>query len=84
MKWFYLLLVAILMIAEGASDLQSGKYATQENPYSVVYICTGASATRYHSTASCRGLGSCGGNVVKVSEAKARELGRTPCKICYK
>lgn len=48
-----------------------------------VYICTGGYATKYHSSASCRGLNRCGGDIIKVSEAEARNRGRTPCKICY-
>lgn len=84
MKKYYLLLVAITMMVGLTSDLQLGKNATQEKMSSGVYICTGPSSKRYHSTSNCRGLGSCSGNVVKMSLAKAREKGRTPCKICYK
>ena len=47
-----------------------------------VYICTGGSATKYHSTPNCRGLNLCKGDVIKISIGDARNQGRTACKIC--
>ncbi len=47
-----------------------------------VYICTGGSATKYHSTPNCRGLTRCRGEIIKISIGAARDHGRTPCKIC--
>jgi hypothetical protein len=49
----------------------------------IVYICTGSSSKRYHKTDDCRGLNNCKGTIVKISQQKAREMGRTACKICY-
>ena len=48
-----------------------------------VYICTGGSSERYHSSPDCRGLGRCSGEIEEVSEEEAEDMGRTPCKICY-
>lgn len=50
---------------------------------SVVYICTGPKAEVYHKIARCRGLEHCSDDVVSVSLAKAKEMGRRACKICY-
>lgn len=47
-----------------------------------VYICTGGSATKYHSTPNFRGLNRCKGDVIKISIGDARNQGRTACKIC--
>ncbi|WP_314824436.1 hypothetical protein [Porphyromonas endodontalis] len=47
-----------------------------------VYICTGGSATKYHSPPNCRGLNRCKGDVIKISIKDARNQGRTACKIC--
>ncbi len=49
-----------------------------------VYICTGPQSKRYHKTSSCRGLKSCSKSIKKVGVSEAKELGRTPCGICYK
>lgn len=48
-----------------------------------VYICTGASSKRYHKTRNCNGLRNCGGQIKEVTLEHAREIGRTPCKVCY-
>ena len=49
-----------------------------------VYICTGPQSKRFHKTSHCRGLNSCSGDILAVSLSKAKSLGRTPCKWCYK
>ena len=48
-----------------------------------VYICTGASATKYHKVKNCRGLNSCGGEIKTVAESTAKSNGREKCLICY-
>jgi hypothetical protein len=48
-----------------------------------VYICTGKYSKRYHSTPLCSGLNNCRSDIIEVSKRKAKNLGRTPCKICY-
>lgn len=48
-----------------------------------VYICTGGSSKKYHSTPDCRGLNNCQGSIRQISLQKAKEMGRTACKICY-
>ena len=55
-----------------------------ESSVSIVYVCTGSNSKRYHKTDECWGLNSCSGDIVRVSIEKARQMGRTPCKICYK
>ena len=51
-----------------------------------VYISKGNSAYGYHMKKSCRALKRCieKGHVITVTLSKAKEMGRRPCKICYK
>jgi hypothetical protein len=49
-----------------------------------VYICTGKSSKKYHSKKDCRGLKRCSGDIIEVSVEDAENMGKTPCKICYK
>lgn len=49
----------------------------------IVYICTGKSATKYHSSRNCNGLSSCKGSVIAINITKAKREGRTACKLCY-
>ena len=49
-----------------------------------VYICTGGSSKKYHATKDCHGLNSCGGEIKLVPLKQAKDMGRTPCKFCYK
>lgn len=48
-----------------------------------VYLCTGPQSKRYHCRSTCRGLNNCSEDIVRVSLAKARSMGRTQCGICY-
>ena len=49
-----------------------------------VYICTGGSSEKYHSTDTCSALASCSKAVREVTLADAQSKGRTPCKRCHK
>ena len=49
----------------------------------IVYVCTGGSATKYHSHRNCNGLNNCSKVVNEMPESKARQMGRTRCSICY-
>ncbi len=62
------------------TEKQQGKIKSDDE---TVYICTGETSTKYHSDPDCRGLGRCSGEIEKVSEDEAEEMGRTPCRICY-
>ena len=46
-----------------------------------VYISTGSSAKKYHSTSSCRGLAN-SKYIKSISIEDAHGIGRTPCMIC--
>lgn len=81
MKRILLLLSATLLLTACGSAIASpvNEAASATNK---VYICTGGSSKKYHATASCTGLRSCKGKIVKMDKAEAEKLGRTPCKIC--
>lgn len=49
-----------------------------------VYICNSTTASVYHSTKSCRGLGRCTHEIKEVSKEDAvKKYGRRACKVCY-
>lgn len=68
-----------------AALLHSTPYASSSNSENV-YISKGNSTYAYHSHKSCRALKRCveEGHVMTVTLSKAKEMGRRPCKICYK
>ena len=61
-------------------------YNVSSNTSENVYISKGNSAYAYHKKKSCRALKRCNeeGHVISVTLTKAKEMGRRPCKICYK
>lgn len=73
--FFMIVMLVSFVSCEKNSDGQS---STQ-----IVYICTGGSATKYHSRKTCKGLGNCKGEISAVSMSTATSQGRTACKICY-
>jgi len=73
MKKLTLTLVTLLLLSS---------FSLESSPYTV-YICTGPKAKVYHSVSTCRGLNRCSGEVVGVSLAKAKKMGRRECKICW-
>ena len=48
-----------------------------------VYICTGSYSKRFHSTPDCKGLNNCKGVIKSISMSSAKNMGRTPCKVCF-
>lgn len=74
-------LMAFLVLPAFLSG-STGKTHGVQSP-GMVYICTGPKAKAYHKTKDCSGLNRCSGNIVAVSQSKAREMGRHPCKKCY-
>ena len=67
--------LALLFPLLGNSTASSG---------SKVWICTGSSSKTYHLYKDCSGLGNCRARVVSVTEEKAKEMKRRPCKKCLK
>ena len=55
------------------------------NHNNTVYISKGSSAYAYHMKRSWRTLKRCNeeGHVMAITLAKAKEMGRKPCKVCY-
>ena len=84
-RYFNLLLIAVTCVVLSActSD-KSGKRAKQERwGYSEnVFVCSGGSARRYHSTDDCPGLSRCSGEILIMSVEEAEDEGKTPCRIC--
>jgi len=57
-------------------------FSLEKTPTSV-YICTDTNAKTYHSSYSCRGIGSCKGDIKGVSLEQAIKMGRKSCKTCF-
>lgn len=75
---FVALMLSTTLCGVSAPAKKAVKETTQ-----VVYICTGPSATTYHSSSSCSGLNRCSREVVSVDINKAKSMGRRACKKCY-
>lgn len=52
------------------------------NNETTVYISTGKTAYAYHARSTCRTLSR--SEVISISLAKAKSMGRKPCKVCYR
>ena len=77
------LLLTILLLGQSLGMLAFESHSTSGGE-TYVYICTGPSSKKYHSTSKCYGLNSCSKEIKKVTKSYAVEKGRTPCKLCYK
>ena len=78
----FLLVLCCLGISSFAAESGGLEYSSQQKE-ETVYVCTGGSATKYHSRSNCRGLGKCKGKIVSMPISQAKKQGRTACKICY-
>lgn len=47
-----------------------------------VVVCMGGYSYRYHSSEFCRGLNNCRGGLKTITLKEARNMGRTPCRVC--
>lgn len=83
MKKLAVIITAIMISLTCCSSSEQTKSASQKHKDNIVYVCTGAHATKYHKHKNCKGLRNCKGKVVAVSINDAVTDGRTPCKICY-
>lgn len=79
MKKIGLFFIVVMLV----SSISCDKNSDEQSSTRFVYICTGGSATKYHSRKTCKGLGNCKGEVKAVSMSTATSQGRTACKICY-
>ena len=73
-------IVSVLVVT--AVGLVAQSCATEASAASdgYVYICTGPNAKVYHSSANCRGLNKCSGEVKKIPRSATK---RRACKVCY-
>lgn len=67
-----------------SGNLYSEQDTPEDNLFFYVWICTGASSHAYHSDPECRWLQLCSGEIEKVATDVARDMGRKPCKMCFK
>ena len=76
------IICSCVLFAVGCKNA-TAKPATLQSKGAYVYVCTGSSATRYHSKSDCRGLCKCSRGIIAISLKEAQEMGRTPCQICH-
>ena len=80
-KQLLLLTLSLFLTSFTLNSSEINAEATQE---AKVAICTGSSSKRYHKTNNCSGLNACKGERKFITLKEAQDIGRTPCKICYK
>lgn len=89
MKHIILIITIPLLFAltscDGKANIKQDEWAYDQDSYGgdEVYVCTGGSSKKYHSTPDCRYLENCKGEVREVDQRFAEEKGRTPCRMCY-
>lgn len=81
-------IICVFLIVEStfvscSSSGSKGTASAYDGTDDEVYICTGNHAKRYHSSASCSGLGNCKGEIEEMSLSDAEDMGRTKCSRCY-
>lgn len=79
MKPLLSFLLTLALLCSFASTPTTTEITAADTTY--VYICTGSSSTKYHKTASCRGLNNCKGKIIKVSRTVAEEEYPPPAKF---
>ena len=83
-----LLLLISCLFCLCSCDNKKGKfeslYSSNLSTDSVVFICSGSSAKKYHKSRYCRWLKNCGGKIEVLLINEAKQLGKEPCKGCYK
>ena len=74
--------------AVAAGGLAMGGYAAVDNASSLkageVYVVNSKTATSYHNSKDCVSLKNARHRIKKISEKKAIQQGKKPCKRCYK
>lgn len=82
----FLIILSLLLLTACESKTRKDSFSAGSEIRVVsgtVYICTGNSATKYHSNPNCSGLNRCSGTIEEVSTNEAENMGRRPCKRCY-
>ena len=79
MKKFLILLLALTI-----PSFISGELMSASEQQATVYVVVSPSAFAYHRTVYCSAVKRATHPVKEVTLTKAREMGRTPCRICYK
>lgn len=67
---------------EKQESSDGGDYYTAGQRANVVYVCGGISAKRYHLDENCKGLSRCSCEIQEMTVEEAKQMGRTPCRMC--
>ncbi len=79
MKHIYLILIAFIL--SGFSPVGIGFNSNQQTK---VIVVMSSNAYAYHKTKNCTAVKKATHKVKEVTLEEAKEMGRRPCKICYK
>lgn len=83
-KAILLLSLSLSLVAFGPfQPAVAEEYALVAPQSQQVLICESSSSYAYHAY-KCSGLSRCTHSISKLSLQEAQNLGRKPCKICYK
>ena len=89
--WILFPILALFYIGPAVYSLVTNKDETvvntildTEKEIDVVYICTGPQSKSYHFDRNCYGLQNCSGNIEETSLEEVNNMGRKPCRYCYK
>ena len=82
---FYLLLLIFFLCSCSQSDKIQDESIDISSVMDddTVWVCTSSGAKRFHANDTCRGLLSCGEQIVTCTRAEAEQSFRTYCHRCY-
>ena len=80
-KHFLLILIALFLSGFTSAETQPCNYADEQTK---VIVVMSNNAYAYHKTRDCSAVKKATHKVKEVTLEEAKEMGRKPCKICYK
>ena len=80
-KHFLLILIALFLSGFTSAETHTCNYADEQTK---VIVVMSTNAYAYHKTRNCSAVKKATHKVKEVTLEEAKEMGRKPCKICYK
>lgn len=85
----FILAISLVMASCGNGKQENRETSDGDDYYTagrdrggVVYVCGGISAKRYHLDENCKGLSRCSCEIQEMTVEEAKQMGRTPCRMC--
>lgn len=77
----YCVILAVCMLFVCCSNKQD-KHKVPTDKETIVYVCTGPYARKFHFTQDCDGLQNCSGFIMEMTLEKAESKGYRYCHWC--